>query len=202
MPPRVWNFGSVFLIGLDDGLLPHQRSFDDREAMAEERRLFYVGITRTQDYLFLVRAFRRHSFGTGGVCEPSRFLSDVPADSARRRRAAPRPHAGPGDVRAPDSLGIIGETSRPSPASAPACTFSIPPSATGSSWTPASTARTRRSPSPSAARGQAPVGVAGPTGGPRWLTAAGLEHEPSAHRRCRLYRIDRRGGARSAPGTV
>jgi DNA helicase-2/ATP-dependent DNA helicase PcrA len=74
------EFRSVFVIGLDDGLLPHQRSFDDREAMAEERRLFYVGITRAQDFLFLVRAFRRHSFGTGGVCEPSRFLSDIPAD--------------------------------------------------------------------------------------------------------------------------
>jgi DNA helicase II / ATP-dependent DNA helicase PcrA len=74
------EFRSVFVIGLDEGLLPHQRSFDDREAMAEERRLFYVGITRAQDFLFLVRAFRRHSFGTGGVCEPSRFLSDIPAD--------------------------------------------------------------------------------------------------------------------------
>ena len=74
------EFRAVFVIGLDDGLLPHQRSFDDREAMAEERRLFYVGITRAKDYLYLVRAFRRHSFGTGGVCEPSRFLSDVPAD--------------------------------------------------------------------------------------------------------------------------
>ena len=90
------EFRAVFLIGLDDGLLPHQRSFDDREAMAEERRLFYVGITRTQDYLFLVRAFRRHSFGTGGVCEPSRFLSDVPADllaGDERRRGPTRAQA-------------------------------------------------------------------------------------------------------------
>jgi DNA helicase-2/ATP-dependent DNA helicase PcrA len=74
------EFPVVFVIGLDDGLLPHQRSFDEREAMAEERRLFYVGITRAQDSLYLVRAFRRHSFGTGGVCEPSRFLSDIPSD--------------------------------------------------------------------------------------------------------------------------
>ena len=74
------EFPVVFLIGLDDGVLPHQRSLDDSEAMAEERRLFYVGITRAKDRLYLVRAFRRRSFGTSGVTDPSRFLEDVPAD--------------------------------------------------------------------------------------------------------------------------
>jgi DNA helicase-2/ATP-dependent DNA helicase PcrA len=74
------EFPAVFIVGLDEGLLPHYRSLDDSEAMAEERRLLYVGITRAMDRLFLVRAFRRHSFGTGGVCEPSRFLDDLPAD--------------------------------------------------------------------------------------------------------------------------
>jgi len=74
------EFPAVFIVGLDEGLLPHYRSLDDSEAMAEERRLLYVGVTRAQDRLFLVRAFRRHSFGTGGVCEPSRFLDDVPGD--------------------------------------------------------------------------------------------------------------------------
>lgn len=74
------EFPVVFLIGLDEGVLPHQRSFDDSEAMAEERRLFYVGITRAMDRLYLVRAFRRRSFGTSGVTDPSRFLEDVPAD--------------------------------------------------------------------------------------------------------------------------
>ena len=74
------EFPAVFIVGLDEGLLPHYRSLDDSEAMAEERRLFYVGLTRAQDRLFLVRAFRRHSFGTGGVCEPSRFLDDIPGD--------------------------------------------------------------------------------------------------------------------------
>jgi DNA helicase-2/ATP-dependent DNA helicase PcrA len=74
------EFPVVFLIGLDDGVLPHQRSLDDPEAMAEERRLFYVGITRAKNRLYLVRAFRRRSFGTSGVTDPSRFLDDVPAD--------------------------------------------------------------------------------------------------------------------------
>ncbi len=74
------EFKVVFIIGLDDGVLPHQRSFEDLEAMAEERRLFYVGVTRAEDRLFLVRAFRRRLAGVLLVNEPSRFLMDVPSD--------------------------------------------------------------------------------------------------------------------------
>jgi len=74
------EFPVVFIVGLDEGLLPHQRSYDDPEAMAEERRLFYVGITRAMNRLFLVRAFRRHAAGTSSLTEPSRFLDDLPAD--------------------------------------------------------------------------------------------------------------------------
>ena len=74
------EFPVVFILGLDEGVFPHQRSFEDKEAMAEERRLFYVGITRTQDRLFLVRCFRRAQYGTSGVTDPSRFLQDIPAD--------------------------------------------------------------------------------------------------------------------------
>jgi DNA helicase-2/ATP-dependent DNA helicase PcrA len=74
------EFPVVFIIGLDDGIIPHQRSFEDPEAMAEERRLFYVGITRGMDHLYLVRAFRRRMFGTSSVTEPSRYLSDLPSD--------------------------------------------------------------------------------------------------------------------------
>ena len=74
------EFPIVFIIGLDEGIIPHQRSFDDPEAMAEERRLFYVGITRAMDQLFLVRAFRRRMFGTSNVNEPSRYLNDLPSD--------------------------------------------------------------------------------------------------------------------------
>jgi DNA helicase-2/ATP-dependent DNA helicase PcrA len=74
------EFPVVLIIGLDDGVFPHQRSFPDAEAMAEERRLFYVGITRAKDRLYLVRAFRRSQFGTSGLTEPSRFLDDIPTD--------------------------------------------------------------------------------------------------------------------------
>jgi DNA helicase-2/ATP-dependent DNA helicase PcrA len=71
------EFNQVFIIGLDEGLLPHSRSRDDPEEMAEERRLFYVGITRTKDRLYLLRAERRASFGSVDYPEPSRFLEDI-----------------------------------------------------------------------------------------------------------------------------
>jgi DNA helicase-2/ATP-dependent DNA helicase PcrA len=74
------EFPVVFIVGLDEGLLPHQRSFDDPEAMAEERRLFYVGITRAQDRLYLVRAFRRRQAGASMMSDPSSFLEDIPPD--------------------------------------------------------------------------------------------------------------------------
>jgi DNA helicase-2/ATP-dependent DNA helicase PcrA len=72
------EFPVVFIIGLDEGTLPHQRSFDDAEAMAEERRLMYVGLTRAMDRIYLVRAFRRTSFGESDLSLPSRFLEDIP----------------------------------------------------------------------------------------------------------------------------
>jgi DNA helicase-2/ATP-dependent DNA helicase PcrA len=74
------EFPVVIIVGLDDGLIPHQRSFDDPEAMHEERRLFYVGVTRAKDRLILLRSFRRRSFGTSSIAEPSRYLEDIPPD--------------------------------------------------------------------------------------------------------------------------
>jgi DNA helicase-2/ATP-dependent DNA helicase PcrA len=72
------EFGVVFIVGLDDGLLPHNRSFDDPEEMEEERRLFYVGITRAKDRLYLVRAAQRGGRGWSEESYPSRFLDDIP----------------------------------------------------------------------------------------------------------------------------
>jgi DNA helicase-2/ATP-dependent DNA helicase PcrA len=78
------EFGAVIIVGLDQGILPHQRSIElkdeDPEALAEERRLFYVGVTRAKDHLLLVRAFRRRIMGSSILSEPSRFLDDLPAD--------------------------------------------------------------------------------------------------------------------------
>jgi DNA helicase II / ATP-dependent DNA helicase PcrA len=73
------EFGSVFIVGLDDSILPHSRSFDDPEAMDEERRLFYVGLTRAKDRLYLLRALRRGGRGYAEDTFPSRYLEDIPA---------------------------------------------------------------------------------------------------------------------------
>ncbi|MBI4762381.1 MAG: ATP-dependent helicase [Chloroflexota bacterium] len=74
------EFGAVFIIGLDDGILPHSRSFDEPEQMEEERRLFYVGITRAKDRLYLLRAIQRGGRNSFEETYPSRFLDDIPAD--------------------------------------------------------------------------------------------------------------------------
>ena len=83
------EFPQVIIVGLDDGLLPHSRSRDDPEEMAEERRLFYVGMTRAKDRLYLVRAERRGTRGTYEDTLPSSFLADLPEEllSEKRRRA-------------------------------------------------------------------------------------------------------------------
>ncbi len=73
------EFGAVFIVGLDDGILPHSRSFDEPEEMEEERRLFYVGITRAKDRLYLLRSVQRGGRGYAEDTYPSRFLDDIPA---------------------------------------------------------------------------------------------------------------------------
>jgi len=72
------EFPVVFIVGMEDGILPHFRSFDDPEQMEEERRLCYVGITRAKQKVYLIRAFRRSLMGSSMVSKPSRFLEDIP----------------------------------------------------------------------------------------------------------------------------
>ncbi|HEY3310108.1 MAG TPA: UvrD-helicase domain-containing protein [Anaerolineales bacterium] len=74
------EFGVVFIAGLDDGILPHSRSLDEPEEMEEERRLFYVGITRAKDRLYILRAQRRGGRGYAEETMESRFLGDIPAN--------------------------------------------------------------------------------------------------------------------------
>ncbi len=72
----------VFLVGMEEGVLPHSRSLDKQEELEEERRLTYVGITRAMKRLYLVRAFRRSFFGGSmQTQEPSRFLREIPAEA-------------------------------------------------------------------------------------------------------------------------
>jgi DNA helicase-2/ATP-dependent DNA helicase PcrA len=73
------EFPVVFIIGMEEGILPHYKSIDDPAQLEEERRLCYVGITRAKKKVYLVRAFRRHLMGSSAVNKPSRFLLDIPS---------------------------------------------------------------------------------------------------------------------------
>jgi DNA helicase-2/ATP-dependent DNA helicase PcrA len=72
----------VFMVGLEDGILPHSRSIEsgDPEDMDEERRLVYVGITRAKQRLYLLHAYKRGLWGGSELQKPSRFLDEIPAD--------------------------------------------------------------------------------------------------------------------------
>ena len=71
----------VFLVWLADGMFPGSRSLDDPAALEEERRLFYVGITRSMDQLYLTYPQMRFGGGPGaGFQIPSRFVQDLPPE--------------------------------------------------------------------------------------------------------------------------
>ncbi len=74
------EFPVVFITGVEDGLLPHSRTFSEPEEMAEERRLLYVGLTRAKDELYLTYAFRRTLYGDSALSTPSRFFDDIPPE--------------------------------------------------------------------------------------------------------------------------
>jgi len=71
------EFTIVFLVGLEEGLLPHARSFMSPEDLEEERRLCYVGITRAKQKLFISYATMRYAFGSSAQNLPSRFLREI-----------------------------------------------------------------------------------------------------------------------------
>jgi DNA helicase-2/ATP-dependent DNA helicase PcrA len=90
------EFDTVFLVGMEEGLLPHQRAFDDSRELEEERRLCYVGMTRAKNRLQLSWARERTLFGRHANSIPSRFLADLPCGPPQPlplagRLPAPRP---------------------------------------------------------------------------------------------------------------
>ncbi len=74
------EFPVVFLAGMEDGLFPHQRSVADLAGLEEERRLCYVGMTRAMRQLYITYAEQRRLYGVDTYGQPSRFISELPAE--------------------------------------------------------------------------------------------------------------------------
>jgi DNA helicase-2/ATP-dependent DNA helicase PcrA len=81
------EFPVVFIVGLEEGLLPHRRALEDERELEEERRLAYVGMTRAKDRLYLVHAHHRSTYGVGAQSEASRFLAELPDDLLASERS-------------------------------------------------------------------------------------------------------------------
>ena len=89
------EFDTVFIVGMEEGVLPHSRSLEEPAGMEEERRLCYVGITRAKRRLYLTHTFRRTLYGSHSVTEPSRFLKDIPEALFKRNGQQPAFSAAP-----------------------------------------------------------------------------------------------------------
>ena len=74
------EFPHVYIVGLEEDILPHIRSSEDESSLQEERRLFYVGITRAKKTLTLTHARERRKYGNRYLRTPSRFLEELPDD--------------------------------------------------------------------------------------------------------------------------
>jgi len=110
------EFPVVFISGLEQNIFPHSRSLLDPRQLEEERRLFYVGITRAMDSLFLLRARQRMFFGETQMNAPSEFLKDIPENLLAEESRRELKRRGFGERMLPDENFGTGESR---PASAP-----------------------------------------------------------------------------------
>jgi DNA helicase-2/ATP-dependent DNA helicase PcrA len=81
------EFPVVFIVGMEEGLFPGQKSSDDPVRLAEERRLCYVGMTRARAHLYLTYTEQRFLYGQETTQRPSRFLSELPKECVEEVRA-------------------------------------------------------------------------------------------------------------------
>tara|TARA_B110000438_G_scaffold127006_1_gene123474 strand:+ start:2209 stop:4413 length:2205 start_codon:yes stop_codon:yes gene_type:complete len=109
------EYDAVFLVGLEEGMLPHSRSVDDPRQLQEERRLLYVGMTRARKRLYMFRAFQRRFRGQSGSQMASRFLLEIPDSLVTTRNI--RGHDRVAD-RMPDPMWTKRMSSIPGPRSA------------------------------------------------------------------------------------
>lgn len=78
------EFPVVFIVGTEEDILPHRKSADSEEGLEEERRLFYVGITRAKNELYITYADHRTKYGKEAAAVPSRFLDEIPAEVIKK----------------------------------------------------------------------------------------------------------------------
>jgi len=106
------EYDAVFLVGLEDGMLPHSRSVEDPAQIEEERRLLYVGMTRARKRLYMFRAFQRRFHGQSGSQMASRFLLEIPESLITTQNI--RGHSRVAD-RIPDPMWTKRAASTPAP---------------------------------------------------------------------------------------
>jgi len=97
------EYDAVFITGVEEDLLPHRMSAGEPGGPAEERRLFYVGITRARQRLFISLAMSRAQYGQTNVAAPSRYLQEIPAELIEWRQAPGSVGFGGGGSRSLDS---------------------------------------------------------------------------------------------------
>jgi DNA helicase-2/ATP-dependent DNA helicase PcrA len=96
------EFPLVFIVGMEEGILPHHRRGEEIADLEEERRLFYVGMTRAKERLFLSRAEKRYTFGVGRANLSSRFLDEIPTELIQQEEREESP-----DDREPPATGLF-----------------------------------------------------------------------------------------------
>ena len=106
------EYDAVFLVGLEEGMLPHSRSVEDPAQIEEERRLLYVGMTRARKRLYMFRAFQRRFHGQSGSQMASRFLLEIPESLITTQNI--RGHSRVAD-RIPDPMWTKRAASTPAP---------------------------------------------------------------------------------------
>ena len=96
------EFPGVFLVGMEEGVFPHNRALNEPTEMEEERRLAYVGITRAQQKLHLSSAWSRQLFGSTSYNPPSRFFDEIPANLIEQKGLHPGRASGRSSYRTRD----------------------------------------------------------------------------------------------------
>lgn len=112
------EYDAVFMVGMEEGIFPHARTNGEPDELEEERRLCYVGITRSKQFLSVSHAWSRNLWGRSMMAAPSRFLGEIPAHLVREPGVAPTRRRRSEGVEEPGGGRVFG-TGAPPLAAAP-----------------------------------------------------------------------------------